>query len=457
MSEISQHILQQVARFIAAHELLPVIADDGTALPAAARCCVGLSGGPDSVALLHILHTLGYHCTALHCNFHLRGDESDRDEQFCRMLCTRLGVPLLLRQFDTHAYMATHHLSLEMAARELRYQWWHDVLEAQGDGMRIAIGHHQDDSIETLLMNLMRGTGINGMTGIVAHNERSRVVRPLLCLSRADILQYLADNDLTYVTDSTNSDNDTLRNQIRNELLPLMQQLVPQVRHGIIQTMQHLADSAAFASLYLQQHADLTVRREAYGLVWHELDTERARQVFGPRLDTYLHEWERQYCDAATQRVVTDGRLIYTCPRDTALFDRHRPQLSVEEVDEAPSHVTCSAVTDTGVVTRSAVTDAGGVTRSEVFDADTVRLPLTLRRWQDGDRMAPLGMHGHTKLLSDIFTNAHYTPMQKRTTWLVCDATGTILWLIGLRMSDVCKVTPQTTRHLRVKVMATQT
>ena len=255
MSQKSQHILQRVAEFIEKKGLLMPPQLEPLA-PSSARVqrseqplkpfeplepfkpllsptYVALSGGPDSVALLHILHTLGYECKALHCNFHLRGAESDRDQQFCETLCASLGIPLEVRQFDTFAYMKEHHLSVEMAARELRYNWWQSLTP-------IALGHHQDDSIETMLMNLMRGTGIHGMTGIVARNEARHIIRPLLCLSRQDIVDYLSDNGLTYVTDSTNAENETLRNQIRNQLLPLMEQMVPQARQGIAQTMEHL-------------------------------------------------------------------------------------------------------------------------------------------------------------------------------------------------------------------------
>ena len=248
MSQISQHILQRVAEFIAKKGLFFSRESETTGNP---FVYVGLSGGPDSVALLHILHTLGYKCKALHCNFHLRGAESDRDQQFCETLCASLGIPLEVRQFDTLAYMQEHQLSVEMAARELRYNWWQSLTHGEGLGKVkkssngsngcltpsipfkplltplnpsnptfIALGHHQDDSIETMLMNLMRGTGIHGMTGIVARNEAKHVIRPLLCLSRQDIVGYLNDNGLSYVTDSTNAETDTLRNQIRNQLLP---------------------------------------------------------------------------------------------------------------------------------------------------------------------------------------------------------------------------------------------
>ena len=232
MSQKSQHILQRVAEFIEKKGLLPprdwkgkegILRDDKGRVCTESETSnnpfvyIGLSGGGDSVALLHILHTLGYECKALHCNFHLRGAESDRDQQFCETLCASLGIPLEVRHFDTFAYMEEHHLSVEMAARELRYNWWSSLsnprpslipllrgknpaatnypppMQGERGGLSlVALGHHQDDSIETMLMNLMRGTGIHGMTGIVARNEARHIIRPLLCLSRQDIVDYLS-------------------------------------------------------------------------------------------------------------------------------------------------------------------------------------------------------------------------------------------------------------------------
>lgn len=416
MSQFSQNIVQRVAHFIAQQRLLPA---------STVQVFIGLSGGPDSVALLHILHTLGYHCKALHCNFQLRGQESDRDEQFCRQLCQMLDIPIEIKTFDTRAYMKRHHLSLEMAARELRYQWWNEMQNA-----RIALGHHQDDSIETVLMNLMRGTGIHGLTGIVPHNEASHVVRPLLCLSRQDIIDYLLDNGLSYVIDSTNAENDTMRNQIRNQLLPLMEQIAPQVRMGIAQTIEHLKGTAYFADRMLEEYDYLTEHHAQWGIEWDELSIDRLKQHFhSQHIEDYLFDWQRRYGNSSMLRTVRTNSLVYTSPTDDAVFERHRPQLATRTANRQPGDALPKTPTDSLTAT---------------FDAASFTPPLTLRRWQEGDRMAPIGMNGHTKLVSDLFSNAHYTPMQKATTWLLTDASGAILWVVGLRMSERNKVSDAT-------------
>ena len=491
MSQKSQHILQRVAEFISRNELLPPRLEPLKPFaPSSARAqrseqpleplkplepfepfepfkplfpptYVALSGGPDSVTLLHILHTLGYECKALHCNFHLRGDESDRDQQFCEALCASLGIPLEVRHFDTFAYMEEHHLSVEMAARELRYNWWQSLSNPgpsliplprgknlaatncpppkQGErgGLLVALGHHQDDSIETMLMNLMRGTGIHGMTGIVARNEARHIIRPLLCLSRQDIVDYLSDNGLSYVIDSTNAENETLRNQIRNQLLPLMEQMVPQARQGIALTMEHLQGTEWFADRYLGLFETLTEHHSQWGIEWDELNIAKAARQFPEHLEDYLHEWTAEHTIPSRTQVVRTPKLLYTMPFDEQELDSHHPQLTFEEKTlDAPMRL---------VPRPSSPFE-------NTFDADTLTHPLTLRRWKEGDRIAPLGMKGRTRLISDLFTDAHYSPMQKATTWLLCDATGDIVWAIGLHMSDRNKVTPATKRIIKIRV-----
>lgn len=221
---------QNVKQFIARHQLLDKDKP----------CLIALSGGADSVSLLLALLHLGYKTEACHCNFHLRGSESVRDEQFCVSLCERLGVPLHRIHFDTKQYASLHKVSIEMAARELRYRYFEQLiqdLEAQG----VCVAHHRDDSVETLLINLIRGTGINGLTGIAPRN--GHVLRPLLDVSREDILEYLSLQQQDYVTDSTNLVPDVVRNKIRLQVLPLLRTINPSVSDNIATTATHLAEA----------------------------------------------------------------------------------------------------------------------------------------------------------------------------------------------------------------------
>lgn len=196
------------------------------------KVIIALSGGADSVALLCLLQTLGYNCEAAHCNFHLRGKESDRDEAFVCQLCAKRQVPLHIVHFNTVRTAEERHISIEMAARELRYEWFEEIRRKSGANV-IAVAHHRDDSVETLLLNLIRGTGINGLRGIRPKNEH--IVRPLLCLDRKEIINYLNRTGQDYVTDSTNLQDEYTRNKIRLNLLPMMQEINPSCQRKYFQ------------------------------------------------------------------------------------------------------------------------------------------------------------------------------------------------------------------------------
>ena len=410
MSTLSANILSLVSQFLA--DKCEVTTTDEPLF-------VALSGGPDSVALLHILHTLGYPVIALHCNFHLRGEESDRDQHFCETLCRQLNVPLKIKHFDTFAYMEQRNLSLEMAARELRYAWFDSV---RSEELSIALGHHQDDSIETFLMNLMRGTGINGLTGIVPRNEASHVIRPLLCLSRLQILEYLQAEGLSYITDSSNLENDTIRNQIRNQLLPLMEQMLPQTRHGITQTMQHLDEVATWYNTEIQQYRQENARRVA-------IDSEHTYEMIARPEPHLLHPLTQYYQQQGYDVKVSKDLLLAT-PKKVVVPDAPA-QWSVTEIPVSEA-------------------TPGRDAHIAFFDSSLVSLPLSYRHWQQSDRIAPLGMNGHTRLLSDVFTDHHLLPLQKQSVWVITDANGQILWVPGFVQSDNAKITSNTINVLKV-------
>ena len=222
---------------------------------------IALSGGADSVSLLlvlkHLESELGITLEAVHCNFHLRGDESLRDEQFCQQLCRRLHVPLHLVHFDTHAYADLHHVSIEMAARDLRYAYF-EQLRRDIHAHDICVAHHRDDSVETLLLNLVRGTGLRGLRGIQPRN--AHIIRPLLSHSRQQIEQYLDALGESYVTDSTNLHNDVKRNKIRLNVIPLLRELNPSVSQSIFETSLRVTEALKIFDDAIQHAiADVTI------------------------------------------------------------------------------------------------------------------------------------------------------------------------------------------------------
>ena len=408
---------------------------------------VALSGGADSVALLLLLKNAGFNVHAAHCNFHLRGDESDRDEAFCVELCQRLGVELHRAHFDTREYAELHKVSIEMAARELRYKWFEQLRRDIG-AAGICVAHHRDDSVETVLLNLVRGTGLRGLTGIQPRN--GHILRPLLCVSRAEIEAFLAEKGQKYVTDSTNLEADVQRNIIRLEVLPLLRKLNPAVAENIQRTAENLAEAqlvlnVAIASINSSNVLNLS-DLEKYGS------------------SEYLaFEWLKKYGfngDQVRQILDADtGKIVSSSTGYDVLKDRGR--LIVEPALE-PFNPMRIPEEGTYVLGGSSIEFGGKTTENNTFrvrkkpvyvskepyvatlDASKVRFPLTVRRVEEGDWMQPYGMKGR-KLLSDLMTDLKMTVFEKRRQLVVVDAKGAVLWLVGRRIAAFVSVSDATT------------
>lgn len=406
---------------------------------------VGFSGGADSVALLGLLVQLGYPCVALHCNFHLRGDESLRDERFAEETACKLGVPFHKTDFDTTAYAALHHLSIEMAARELRYNWFEEMRQRLG-AQAIAVAHHRDDSVETVLMNLIRGTGVRGLGGIRPKN--GYVVRPLLAVSRSEILAWLEEQQLNYVTDSTNLSDAYTRNFIRLRVLPLLEELNPSVKTAIARTAYHLSDAEAIY-IYMVEKA----RREL--MEGDDLRIPIARLMEYPSPATILYELLKPYGFA--RQVVDDvfrslagesGKQFYSASY-RLLKDREYLQLSpVAPADIQEYVITSGSILENnwqGPVElsflKTVITTDFNIRKDKhiaYFDYDKLSFPLTLRRWKEGDWFVPFGMKGRKKL-SDYFSDHKFSRMDKEQVWLLCSGEN-ILWIVGERSDNRFRV-----------------
>lgn len=401
---------------------------------------VGLSGGADSVALLALLVQLDYPCVALHCNFHLRGDESVRDEQFAREMARTLDVPFYKIDFDTTAYGAEHHLSIEMAARELRYNWFEEMRLRLG-AQAIAVAHHRGDSVETVLMNLVRGTGIRGLGGIRPKN--GYVVRPLLAVSRSEILDWLAEQQLSYVTDSTNLSDAYTRNFIRLRVLPLLEELNPSVKAAIARTADHLAETEA---IYL--HVVEKARRE---LLEEDFRIPIARLMEYPSPATILYEllkpygFTRQVADDVFRSLTGESGKMFYSPDYRLLKDREYLLLSpVKKEEEQEYTFTADDIVEEiwrGPVElsffKSVITTDFCFRKDKhiaYFDYDKLSFPLTLRKWKEGDWFIPFGMKGRKKL-SDYFSDHKFSRMDKEQTWLLCSGEN-ILWIVGERSDN---------------------
>ena len=260
---MNDKLVLKVRKYITEHQLLNE----------SQRYIVALSGGADSVCLLLVLKELGFHVDAVHCNFHLRGEESDRDEAFCMHICQELNIHLHRVHFDTNEYASLYHLSIEMAARELRYKFFEQLRRDIG-AAGICVAHHRDDSVETLLINLIRGTGIHGLTGIMPVN--GKIIRPLLCVSREEIVEYLALRHQKYVIDSTNMQDTFVRNKIRLKVLPLMREINPSVSENITKTAERINEAVKVFDEAISQKSNEAIISKTDELV--EVDIKQAFQ-----------------------------------------------------------------------------------------------------------------------------------------------------------------------------------
>lgn len=410
---------------------------------------VALSGGADSVALLLVSKRLGYRLEAVHCNFHLRGKESDRDESFVCELCKKEDIKLHLIHFDTDTYASAHQVSIEMAARELRYRYF-EQLRQDIRADEVCVAHHQDDAVETLLMNLVRGTGIHGLTGIRPRN--GHVVRPLLCVNRMEIEAYLHAIGQPFVTDSTNLVPDVVRNKLRLQVLPLLRDINPAASLNIAKTARHMADVETLYNLTVQHMADevtsdgsvdveALLQLPAPESVLYELlmpkgfTSAQVEQIFG----CLIGQSGRGFSSATHEAVIDRGRLIIE-KRNEAMPTMKIPETGTYQYTENLKF----RFRETAEVSVSKQADCA------TLDAEKVRFPLTVRPVQQGDRFQPFGMEG-SRLVSDYLTDRKYSLFEKRRQLVVADANGTIVWLVGERVDQRFAVNAATQRVLEIQ------
>ncbi len=394
---------------------------------------VGLSGGADSVALLRILLELGYQCIAAHCNFWLRDNESLRDEKFVTQLCQTLEVPLYKIEFDTHSYAKQKAISIEMAARELRYNWFYE-LKIEIQASYIAVAHHIDDNIETLLLNLIRGTGIKGLTGIPPKNQE--IIRPLLGIYRQEITDYLNALHQDYVIDSTNLEAEYTRNKIRLNILPLFEEINPSVKNTLNETIYRLRETE---QIYLDSVNKGIQRVYSEG----RIAIDKIRQEPSP--STLLYEilyplgFTPQQIESIHQSLSKQSGKQFFSENWKVLKDRNflfiekneqntlTPKL---EFQEFPFNTEF-------VIPRSKYVAC--------LDKDKLKKPLTIRKWQVGDFFIPFGMKGRKKL-SDYLTDNKFSLFEKENVWVLCSGED-IAWVINERIDQRFCI-DQTTKNI---------
>ena len=423
------------------------------------KVIVGLSGGMDSMVLLDVLMLLGYRCMAAHCNFHLRGDESNRDETFVKKWCKSIDIPYTSINFDTNQYAADRKISIEMAARELRYNWF-ETLRKHYQADYIAVAHHKDDSVETVLLNLIRGTGIKGLTGISAKN--GYVVRPLLCISRSEIENYISERDIPYVTDSTNNEDLYLRNSLRLNVIPLLETLNPSVKDTIYRTSINLTEAEKVYSKSIQKSI-----KEVFSN--NKIDIDQLRQTASPR--SVLFELLAPYnftpstiedisesIDSISGKVFfSDSSADLEKKKYRLIKDRNSFLLNVvnETNNENETYFIEKGINEINIPINikikklSASADIAFNKHTIYIDADKIKYPLVLRKWRSGDWFIPFGMKGRKKL-SDYFTDRKFSLKDKEDAWLLASGDD-IVWIVGERNDDRFKISENTKQIISIE------
>ncbi len=413
---------------------------------------VALSGGADSVALLCVLRELGYRLEAVHCNFHLRGEESNRDENFCVSLCSQMNIPLHRVHFDTQLYAETHKVSIEMAARELRYRYFErlrDDMNAAG----ICVAHHRDDQVETVLLNLVRGTGLMGLQGMKPKN--GYILRPMLAVSKAQILTYLSDIHQEFVTDSTNLEDDVMRNKLRLKVIPLLEEMNPSVADNILRMTENLCEAGKVVDGAIRK--DIEKLRQTDGsydfavlgdlaspsyTLWTLLSPYGFNRT--QTMEILANERSGAHWESEDYVSVVERGSLYLFKKED--WKRVPPLLKIPETGNYIYSFGWSGEADGGRksqevkfrLTMESVRNGFQINRSETvanLDADKVKFPLTIRPVREGDRFVPFGMKG-SKLVSDFLTDLKVSLLTRCRQLVVTDADDNIVWLVGKRIDN---------------------
>ena len=437
-----EHILSTIERLNLLRRSSPVL--------------VALSGGADSVALLSALTALGFETIAAHCNFHLRGAESNRDMRHAEDIARQLGVNIHVRDFDVSERMKATGESIEMACRELRYDWFNTLLD-RDRAQAVAVAHHREDNVETFFLNLLRSSGLDGLTGMAW--RRDYVVRPMLDLSREDIENYLHDKQLGFVIDSSNASNDFSRNRLRNVIIPALESAFPGATKAILNSMSNLADSRLLVSDGIDYWLELTGgdndridvtrlielagKHRTSAILFERLKSLgfNAEHVSGIISSTLAGRSGRRFVSPSAIAELDRGILtlmpvgkISTSKGSTVCLNRDilKPvniEVSFHHITEfSPGRDPMTAYFD-----------------KRILDGDPV---FQLRHPATGDKIAPFGLTGE-KLISKIFKDSRYSAADKRSAWLLT-RNDVIIWAVGLRPSRLFSVTPETKEYIQL-------
>lgn len=398
------------------------------------KLLIAISGGIDSVVLTHLMHQLQFDFSLCHCNFQLRGDDSNTDEAFVKKLSKKLGRDVYTTSFETEKYANENKVSIQVAARDLRYQWFYKLMEEHNYDYVIT-AHNANDVLETFLINLTRGTGIEGLTGIPIINNKS--VRPMLPFSRENIQGYASENKLEWREDQSNASTKYVRNKIRHQVIPVLKEINPNILESFQNTLSNLNESQEIIKDRVQEIAKtvLTNEKDIIKIDISKVNTFTNKKAY---LYQLLHsygftEWDDilnllttqsgKQVFSKTHRLVKDREYLLLTKNSVAFSEAFSIKENTTEITN-PVHLSIEAVYTKDFLKESS--------KNTIYiDRDKITYPLTIRKWQKGDFFYPTGMKGKKKL-SKFFKDEKYSMLEKENTWLLCSE-NEIVWIIGKR------------------------
>lgn len=416
------------------------------------KLLLATSGGLDSMIMAHLFHKLQYDVALVHCNFQLRGLESFGDQNFVQDYAEANEIPIFVTQFDTEAFAKDYKLSTQVAARDLRYNWFYELLETENYDY-ILTGHHADDNIETFLINLSRGTGLEGLVGIPEQNDK--IIRPLLPFSREEIAKYANANGIKWREDSSNASDKYLRNKIRHDLVPLLKELNPQFISSFQKTQSFLQQSQQMvedASIMVYQQVAKQDEDEI------RFDLKQLKKL--PNYRSYLYQWLNEFGFLAWDdvydlvdsqsgkqvfspnfRLLKDRDFLLLCPINTEI--EVKDYFIAEDTKEVniPLNLTFCKVSDISVGSNTTI----------FVDQDKLQFPLVLSRWREGDYFQPFGMEGKSKKVSKLFKDEKLSLIEKENVWILWSG-ETIVWIVGVRQDERFRVSESTQNILKIQL-----
>ncbi len=417
------------------------------------KLLLAISGGVDSMVLLDLFRLLNYDFAVAHCNFKLRDEASDLDEKLVLDFCSKNQIKIFSTYFDTEEYASLNKQSIQIAARELRYQWFDTLLEENGFDFLLT-GHHLDDSVETFLINFTRGTGIDGLLGIPETNHK--IVRPLLIFSREQILDYAVQNQIIWREDASNATTKYLRNKMRHDVIPILKSKNEDFLNTFQQTISNLNDVKN-----LMDDACYFVKSEVSIPSKFILELDIAKLLQFKNHKAYLYQWLKDYgfkawndiydlINSETGKKVYSEKFVVLKNRNVLILDRinyqnHNFFLIFEEDN--------SIVSPISLIFESLKSEKLEISNKDeiCIDEDKLIFPLKLRTKEEGDYFFPIGMNGKKKI-SKYFKDEKFSMLDKQNTWILENGNQEIIWIVGHRMDERYKITKQTINKFKIKL-----